>query len=288
MAGTPEKDAITGQHTTGHEWDGIRELNTPLPKWWVYVFWACVIFSIGYVIAYPAIPFTNSFSGGMLGYSSRAELATEVQQARLQHQDKLDAIAAKSLDEIAADPNLRNYAMAGGQVIFKENCAPCHQSGGAGAFGYPTLADDEWIWGGDLDAIYTTLRHGIRWETDPDTRLSEMPAFGADGILEAAEIDGLAEYVVAMAAGNAQAGTDAAALFEEQCASCHGFEGEGNRDLGAPALNNQLWLYAGDVKAVRDQIYKPKHGVMPAWGDRLDDSAIKQAAIYVHSLGGGE
>ncbi|SOD92110.1 cytochrome-c oxidase, cbb3-type subunit III [Caenispirillum bisanense] len=288
MAGTPEKDAITGQHTTGHEWDGIRELNTPLPKWWVYVFWACVVFSVGYVVAYPAIPFTNSFSSGMLGYSSRAEVEVEMQQAALAHKDQIDAIAAKSLDEIAADPALRNYAMAGGQVVFKENCAPCHQSGGAGAFGFPTLADDEWIWGGTLDDIYTTLQHGIRWEGNADTRLSEMPAFGADGILEPAQIDAVANYVVSLASGAPQTGSDGAVLFEEQCAACHGFEGEGQTMLGAPALNNQLWLYAGDIEALKAQIYKPKHGVMPAWGGRLDDADIKQAAIYVHSLGGGQ
>ncbi|EKV32368.1 Cytochrome c oxidase subunit CcoP [Caenispirillum salinarum AK4] len=288
MAGTPEKDAITGQHTTGHEWDGIRELNTPLPKWWVYVFWATVIFSIGYVFAYPAIPLTNSATGGLLGYSSRAELETDLVAARAEHADKLEAIKTSSLDEIVADTNLRNYAMAGGQVVFKENCAPCHQSGGAGQFGYPTLADDEWIWGGTLDEIYTTLQHGIRWDQDADTRLSEMPAFGAMEILSDSEIDAVTDYVVSLASGNPEQGTEGATLYEEQCAACHGFEGEGQQVLGAPPLNNQLWLYSGDRDAVEAQIYEPKHGVMPAWGGRLDEEEIKQVTVYVHSLGGGQ
>jgi cytochrome c oxidase cbb3-type subunit 3 len=288
MAGTPEKDAITGQHTTGHEWDGIRELNTPLPKWWVYVFWACVVFSIGYVFAYPAIPLTNGATSGLLGYSSRAELETDLVAARAQHADRLDAIKNSSLEEITGNADLRNYAMAGGQVVFKENCAPCHQSGGAGAYGYPTLADDEWIWGGTLDDIHTTIQHGIRWEQDEDTRLGEMPAFGAMEILSPEEIDSVATYVAALASGNPEQGTDGAVLFEEQCAACHGFEGEGQTALGAPALNNQLWLYSGDAEAVKAQINEPKHGVMPAWIGRLKEEEIKQVTIYVHSLGGGQ
>lgn len=286
MAGTPEKDAITGQSTTGHEWDGIRELNTPLPKWWVYVFWATVVFSIAYVFAYPAIPFTNSFSGGLLGYSSRAELGAELQEARLQHADKLDSIGNLELSEIVEQPELRTYAMAGGQVLFKENCAPCHQSGGAGQFGYPTLADDEWIWGGTLDEIYTTLQHGIRWDGDPDTRISEMPAFGE--FLSNEDVTAVATYVKSLAEGNPEQGTAGATIFEEQCAACHGFEGEGQQVLGAPPLNNQLWLYSGDIEAIKGQIAAPKHGVMPAWSERLDDASIKQLTVYVHSLGGGQ
>lgn len=295
MAGTPEKDAISGQSTTGHEWDGIKELNTPLPKWWVYVFYVCILWSIGYWVVYPAWPTATGFTQGAIGYSSRSALEGELASARAAQADQIEGLASLSVTEIAADANLAAYARAGGAVLFKENCAACHQSGGAGAYGYPTLADDSWIWGGTLEEIEYTLTNGIRSDLSADTRLSEMPRFG--DFLEASDINAVAGYVKAMSQGQAPEGRGQE-VYLEQCAACHSSDGmnpvsDGNPMMGAPALGDQVWLYArpGEQMSEEDiaaQVRAPKHSVMPAWGGRLSASEIKMLANYVHSLGGGQ
>lgn len=294
MAGTPEKDAISGQSTTGHEWDGIKELNTPLPKWWVYVFYVCILWSIGYWVVYPAWPTATGNTTGVLEYTSRGALEVDLAMAREAHADRVAGMERLDVHEISANPQLADYARRGGEVLFKENCVPCHQSGGQGAFGYPTLADDDWIWGGDLDSIEFTLQHGIRSDLSADTRFSEMPAFGE--FLENEDITNVASYVQAMSQGRIEPGPGQD-LFVEQCAICHSSDGmseiaDGNEMLGGPALNNQVWLYAapGQQMSVEDiaaQVRNPKHSVMPAWGGRLRDSEIKMLTLYVHGLGGG-
>lgn len=295
MAETPEKDAVSGQSTTGHEWDGIKELNTPLPKWWVYVFYVTIIWSIGYWVVYPAWPTASAYTAGLFGYSSRAELEESLAEAKAMHADKIQAVATRDVTEIAATPDLANYARAGGAVLFKENCVPCHQAGGAGEYGYPTLADDEWLWGGDLEALQTTITHGIRSDLSEETRLSEMPRFG--DFLSAEEITAVATYVKSMAEGNPQEG-EGQQIYVEQCAACHSSDGmnpvsDGNSMLGAPALANEIWLYSKpgnpmSVEEIAAQVRDPKHSVMPAWGGRLSEADIKMLTVYVHSLGGGE
>lgn len=295
MAGAPEKDPVSGLYTTGHEWDGIAELNTPLPKWWVYVFYATVIWAIGYWIVYPSFPVGNGFLPGIWEYSSRREVEADLITARAAHQKERSAIAAGALGAIYADPALRSYAIAGGSVLFKDNCVGCHQSGGAGAVGYPTLADDEWIWGGKLTDIQQTLMYGIRSDRYRETRQSQMLAFG--DILSAEEIKQVAAYVKDMSNGKIVAGKGQR-LYTDNCAACHSSDGaspvsDGNQTMGAPALNNRIWLYAGpgkemSIEQLQAQITRPKHGVMPAWSGRLKDEEIKMLAIYVHSLGGGK
>jgi cytochrome c oxidase cbb3-type subunit 3 len=295
MAGTPEKDAISGQSTTGHEWDGIKELNTPLPKWWVYVFYICIVWAIGYWVIYPTWPTATGFTTGVIGYSSRAELETDLAAASAVHADKISGLAQLSVQDIAAKSDLANYARAGGAVLFKENCMPCHQSGGAGAFGYPTLADDSWIWGGTLDDIEYTVTNGIRSDLSADTRLSEMPRFG--DMLETADITAVAQYVKGISEGRVEPGRGQD-VFVEQCVACHSSDGanpvsDGNPMLGAPALGDKVWLYAapGQTMSVEDiaaQVRNPKHSTMPAWGGRLKTSEIKMLTLYVHSLGGGQ
>lgn len=281
-----ETDALTGTETTGHEWDGIKELNTPLPRWWLWVFYATIIWGIGYYIAYPAWPSLSGYTKGVLGYSSRENLVKDLEAVQVSRAVWLDRFTTTSVDDIAKDPELLQFAMAGGAFVFGENCAPCHGSGGAGAPGYPVLADDDWIWGGTLDDIYQTIKYGIRSKHD-DTRYSEMIAFGADEILEPAQISAVADYVLSLSGAGA-ANEEGAQIFEEQCTACHGEDGTGLAELGGPNLTDDIWLFGGSKDAIVAQIDKPKHGVMPAWVGRLDDAAIKQAAIYVHSLGGGQ
>ncbi len=289
MTNSNEIDEISGTNTTGHEWDGIRELDTPMPRWWLYTFYITIIWAIGYSILYPAIPLLSGNTKGTLGYSSRGELADSITAAQ-QGQSQLRAkITASSLQDIKADPQLFSYAKAGGQAAFKVNCVQCHGSGAEGAKGNPNLNDDDWLWGGSLDAIYQTISHGIRFEQDDDTRTSEMPAFGRDEMLEPAQIDQLTTFVMSLA-GKEQQDTSStgAKLFKDNCASCHGDKGAGNRDFGAPSLADQIWLYGADKATIVQSIHNSRNGVMPAWSHRLDELTIKQLAIYVHSLGGGE
>lgn len=281
-------DEISGVETTGHEWDGIRELNNPLPRWWVWTFYFTIIWAIGYAIAYPSIPLLSGNTKGLLNQTNRSDLAAELAAAKGAQAKYLDAIAAKDVTAIAADADLRQFAIAGGSAAFKVNCVQCHGSGAAGSPGYPNLNDDDWLWGGDLNAVYTTLTHGIRYASDAETRVSEMPAF-AD-ILKPEEIDVVANYASSLSGGAADAAKAASGkqLFTDNCASCHGEDGKGGRDFGAPNLTDALWLYGSDTAQIAAQISHPKHGVMPAWSARLGDATVKQLAVYVHSLGGGE
>jgi len=286
---TPERDSITGTPTTGHEWDGIKELNNPLPRWWLWTFYATIVWAIAYSIAYPAWPLINTATAGLLGYSSRGDVAREIADARTAQGQWLERISTSSLDQIASDPGLLAFARAGGAAAFRVNCVQCHGSGAAGGKGYPNLNDDDWLWGGTLEQIHKTLENGIRFAGDADTRDSQMPAF-ADGILTPAQISDVAEYVLKLSGQNndATAATRGEKIFAENCVSCHGEAGEGNRDLGAPRLTDPIWLLNSDKNSIIAQIGHPRMGVMPAWKGRLDENTIKQLTIYVHSLGGGE
>ena len=284
---TIEKDSVSGQNTTGHEWDGIKELNTPLPKWWVYVFWATVVWAIGYWFMYPSWPLVNGYLKGSLEYSSRGELAKELDLQKKGRAAWLSKIEASDVAAIEKDKDLLRYAMAGGKIAFNENCAACHGVGGVGAYGYPTLADDEWLWGGTLADIEQTIKYGVR-NTNKDSRQSAMPNFGADGLLKDDQISAVADYVLSVASKAPAKGSAGETVFAENCAVCHGEDGSGQSALGAPALNNQIWLYKGTKEAIVAQVTKPKHGSMPAWSERLDANTIKMLAVYVHNLGGGK
>ncbi len=289
MADDRQKDDITGVETTGHEWDGIRELNNPLPRWWLYILYASCAFALLYWVLYPSWPGVSDHSKGVLGWTRHATLDAEITAAKAKQSAYVEKIAALPMAEVANDPELLTFANAGGRSAFGLNCAQCHGSGAAGGKGYPNLNDDDWVWGGTLDAIEATIRYGIR-SAHPETRQNDMPAFGVDEILTAEQINDVAEHVLALS----QSATDPAAaergapLFAEQCAACHGERGEGNTELGAPKLSDALWLYGGDKADVVASIAAARRGVMPAWIGRLDDATIKQLALYIHSLGGGE
>ncbi|MGV8936894.1 MAG: cytochrome-c oxidase, cbb3-type subunit III [Allorhizobium sp.] len=281
-------DEISGVETTGHVWDGIRELNNPMPRWWVWTFYATIVWAIGYAIAYPSIPLLTGATKGLLGYSSRADVAAELSEAKVAQSVYLDKIATLPLNEIVADKELMQFAVAGGAAAFKINCTPCHGSGAAGGPGYPNLNDDDWLWGGDLEAIHTTLAHGIRYDADPDTRVSEMPAF-AD-ILEPLQIKQVAAYVVSLTGTPADPSMiePGKQLFTENCAACHGEDAKGGRDFGAPNLADAIWLKASGESGIVAQVTAPKHGVMPGWTARLGETTVKELTVFVHSLGGGE
>ncbi|MFN3231159.1 MAG: cytochrome-c oxidase, cbb3-type subunit III [Alphaproteobacteria bacterium] len=285
-----DRDEVTGTDTTGHEWDGIKELNTPLPRWWLWTFYATVIWAIGYMVLYPAWPLIESATPGVLGWSSRAELTQEVATAYEEQGELRQAIEASSLEEIRSDQDLLQFAVAGGRSAYAVNCVQCHGSGAAGDVGYPNLNDDAWLWGGTLDDIYFTLKHGIRFEQDFDTRFSEMPAFGRDELLDDEQINDVSDYVLSLSGleHDPAAATRGQAVYQQECVICHGESGGGDRTQGAPALNDAIWLHGGDKETIVDVVTNSRRGVMPAWGHRLDDATIKKLTIYVHALGGGE
>ena len=284
-----EIDHVTGYATTGHEWDGIRELNKPLPRWWLWVLWICVVWAIGYWIAYPAWPTLASYTQGMLGYSQRQQVMADVASGRAAQAEYVEKIKLAGLADIQKDPELLSFAIAGGRAAFGDNCAGCHGRGAQGAVGYPNLNDDDWIWGGTIDDIHHTIGVGIR-ATHAKTRANQMPRYGLDQIFEPAQINDAAEYVLSL---SRQPSDPAAAdrgkvLFAEQCVACHGDDAKGKLDQGGPNLTDGIWLYGGNKEAILTSIRTGRGGVMPTWSGRLDPVTIKQLAVYVHSLGGGK
>ena len=281
-------DQTTGIETTGHDWDGIKELNNPLPRWWLWCFYLTILWGIGYVIAYPAWPLINGATAGLLGYSTRAEVQAEIDSFTAQNAELTAALAAADLETLPDNADLNRFAVAGGGAVFRAHCSQCHGSGAAGAKGYPNLLDDDWLWGGTLPEIAFTIRHGIRNETDEDARYSQMPAFG--DILEDAQIDQVVEHVLALSGAEHDAALagPGAEVYADNCAACHGDTGLGDREQGAPNLADAIWLYGGDRDTLHDSVANARFGVMPAWGPRLTDAEVNAVAAYVHQLGGGE
>jgi cytochrome c oxidase cbb3-type subunit 3 len=290
MADHNDIDHVSGTATTGHAWDGIKELNTPLPRWWVITFYLTIIWAIGYWIVYPAWPLISSNTKGLLGYSSRANLAVELADLEKVRGDKMAALATASLADIEKDPALLALARARGKTVFGDNCAACHGTGATGAKGFPNLNDDDWLWGGTLEQIEQTIRYGAR-SGNAKAHEGQMLAFGKDGVLKRDEIVTVANYVRSLAGLPTRQGYDAKAgakIFAENCAACHGDNAKGNPDVGAPNLTDQIWLYGSDEATLIETITNGRSGVMPAWEGRLDPATIKAMAVYVHSLGGGK
>jgi cytochrome c oxidase cbb3-type subunit 3 len=283
-------DHVSGRSTTGHEWDGIRELNTPLPRWWILTFYATIIWAIGYWIVYPAWPLVHGYTTGILHYSSRANVDSELSDLEKLRGEKMAVLGAASLADIEKDPALLSLARARGRTVFADNCAPCHGSGGAGAKGFPNLNDDDWLWGGSLDQIMQTIQFGAR-SGNPNAHEGQMLAFGRDGMLKKDEIVTVANYVRSLSGLPTAPGFDAAAgakIFSDNCVTCHGEGGKGNQEVGAPNLTDQIWLYGSDEATIEETITNGRAGVMPTWSGRLDPITIKALTVYVHSLGGGK
>jgi cytochrome c oxidase cbb3-type subunit 3 len=283
-------DEATGMATTGHEWDGLRELNTPLPRWWVWIFYATIIWAIGYWLVYPSWPLVSSYTSGIFGWRSRAAVTEELDALRVRRATITTRLAGASLEDIAENPELLSLARAQGRFAFSEYCVPCHGPGAGGAKGYPNLIDDEWIWGGTLEQIAQTIRYGVR-SADEKTRVAAaMPAFGRDGLLKPQDIDAVADYVRSLARlpvdpkANLTLG---AKVFAENCALCHADDGKGKPDVGASNLTDAVWLYGPDKATIVEGIVNGRGAVMPAWAGRLDDVTIKALAVYIYSLGGG-
>jgi cytochrome c oxidase cbb3-type subunit III len=285
-----EIDKITGTATTGHEWDGLKELNTPLPRWWLWLFYATIVWALGYWVVYPAWPLISNSTQGLFGWHSRAAIVEDLAALKATRGPMMDKLASASVQEIAADQQLSDFARAVGRVAFADNCAPCHGSGGAGGKGYPNLNDDDWLWGGKLSDIEQTVRYGARFGDD-NGHQGQMPAFGRDGILKPEQISTVADYVRSLSGLPTERGADLAGgkkIFADNCATCHGEDAKGNREVGSANLTDKIWLYGSDKDTIVQTLTNGRGGVMPAWGKRLDEPTLKSLVVYVWSFGGGE
>lgn len=275
--------------TTGHSWDGIEEYNNPLPRWWLYTLYACIIWGIGYAIAYPAWPMISGATTGVLGWSTRANVAADIASFEEMNAAVEAELTALEISEVQPGTDVYSYAVNAGAAVFRANCSQCHGSGAAGNVGYPNLLDNDWLWGSSIDEIAYSVQNGIRNDSD-DAHYSEMPKFGVDELLEKEQIDQVVEHVLAISNQDhdMELASAGALVFEENCAACHMEDGSGDIYSGSPNLSDAIWLYGGDRETIRETVHSARFGVMPAWGERLSDAEVKAAAIYVHQLGGGQ
>jgi cytochrome c oxidase cbb3-type subunit 3 len=283
-----EIDAVTGTATTGHDWDGIRELNTPLPRWWLWSFYACIVWAVGYWVVYPAWPLLKGSTEGITAWHARSAVVTDLADLKTQRGPLMDKLGSASLAEIVGNPQLLDFARAQGRVAFADNCAPCHGAGGGGTKGYPNLNDDDWLWGGKIADIEQTIRFGARSTSDKG-RQGNMPPFA--GVLKPIEVSAVADFARSLSGLPAEKGVDldlGKKVFADNCAVCHGPEGKGNRELGAPNLTDKIWLYAPDKATIVQGIQAGRGGVMPVWEGRLSEPVVKALSVYVYTFGGGE
>lgn len=289
MADKREIDAETQTETTGHEWDGIKELDTPMPRWWLWSLYATIVWGIGYVLLMPAWPLVNSATPGLLGWSSRGEVAADIAAHHARHAPMNEQLLQTELAMVADDPDLLRFSVAGGRAVFLAQCSQCHGAGGGGApGGYPNLLDDDWLWGGTVDDIHQTVMHGVRDEADFDSRYSMMSEYGS--MLSSDEIEALVHYVRSLSNldHDAAIASPGGELFADFCVACHGDDGTGDQFQGAPNLADGIWLYGGSHDAIRQTITGGRGGMMPSFHARLTPEEVAKVAIYVHSLGGGQ
>jgi cytochrome c oxidase cbb3-type subunit 3 len=299
-----EKTQQTVQ-TTGHAWDGdLQEFNNPLPSWWLWAFYATVVFAIVYWVLYPTWPVGKSYTKGVgnditytttegkqvtIHWNTRSLLLKDLADARTQQAKYIEQLKTASYSDIAQDEEKSAFAYSMAKVLFADNCAACHQSGGDGVIGpYPNLLDDAWLWGGTYEKIEETIKNG---------RNGNMPAFKAQ--LSTTQIDNVTEYVLRLSGHEVDAAKAAQgeAIYSSNCTVCHGQDAKGQIFMGSANLTDSIWTIAnvpaatsvaGKKAAIRELITNGKSRQMPAWKDRLTDTEIKILTFYVHELGGGQ
>ena len=284
-----KRDPVTGRVTTGHEWNGIEELETPIPRVVFFFLIVTTLFAIGYWILMPAWPLGVTYTKGLLGIDQRQVVMRQVEDAAVLRAAWTERVAGADFAEIAADETLMQHVRDTGRTLFIDNCAACHGTRGTGGPGFPDLSAKAWLWGGDPETLAETIRVGINSSSD-ETRISQMLAFGRDGMLGGEEIRSAAAYVRSLSdlpLGEAdrariEAGKE---VFDANCASCHGEDAKGSVDVGAPDLTDATWIYGSGAQAVFTSIYSGRQGHMPHWEGRLSPVDIKLLALYVGTLG---
>lgn len=282
-----ERDPHTGHMTTGHDWNGIKELNTPVPKPVLFFLAATVIFSLVYWVLMPAWPLGVTYTKGLLGIDQRTTVEARLSEAAQQRAVWSEAFADQDFEQIAGDDTLMAIVRHSGSTLFGDNCAVCHGARGEGGPGYPSLTDGAWLWGGEAEDISETLRVGINAQ-HPETRIAEMLAFGRDGILDRQSILDTVSYVQSLSGGtdglDADAVTRGEEIFAMNCSSCHGESGQGDTTMGAPDLTDGFWIYGGDRNAIYQSIFHGRQGHMPQWETRLSPVERKILTLYVRDL----
>jgi cytochrome c oxidase cbb3-type subunit III len=281
-----ERDPESGWMTTGHEWNGITELNTPVPKLVWFFLIVTALFSVGYWLLMPAFPLWSTFTKGLLGADDRAAVTAAVKQATADRAGWADQIAAKSYAEIERDPRLMAAVRESGRALFGDNCSVCHGREAKGGRGFPNLTRSSFLWGNAPEAIAETIKVGIN-STNPNSRVSQMPAFGRDHVLERPDMENVVAYVLSLSGakasvGNAEAGKT---VFTATCAVCHGPDGKGKTDVGAPNLTDRTWIHGGDEASIYNDVWGGLQGQMPSWEGRLSPIERKILALYIVDLG---
>jgi cytochrome c oxidase cbb3-type subunit 3 len=284
-----ERDPHTGYLTTGHEWNGIKELNTPVPRV-VYVFFiAAATFSLIYWLLFPAFPLGETYTKGLLGTDQRANVAESLKEAARDREGWTKRIETESYQAIQADPGLMAIVRQTGRTLFGDNCAACHGLSAKGNKGYPNLTSASWLWGGDPETIAETIRVGIN-SAHPSTRVAQMLAFGRDQVLPRTDVDNVVAYVQTLSDPAAAKSLDpqrleaGKAAFAANCAVCHGDDGKGKADVGAPDLTDRHWIYGGDPQSIFTTVWSGRQGHMPTWENRLDPVERKILALYLVDL----
>lgn len=283
-----KRDRVTGRTTTGHEWNGIEELETPIPRVVFFFLGATVLFSLICWVLYPTWPLGSTFTKGLTGFDQRNLVTEQVAKADA---ERASAWAGKvetlSYAEIEADPALMQPVKEAGRTLFVDNCAVCHGVSATGGPGFPNLTSKSWLWGGEPEAIEETIKVGIN-STNDDTRVSQMMAFGRDGVLAPEQISNVVTYVRSLSGAEGDAAKIDAGkeVFAANCVACHGDNAKGSHDVGAPDLTDHFWIYGGDVNSVYTSVYSGRQGHMPHWGARLSPLQVKLLTVYVHSLDG--
>ena len=279
-----ERDPVSGYLTTGHDWNGIKELNSPVPRI-VFAFMAVThLYALVAWILLPTWPLGQTFTRGLMGVDQKTTVAAALAAADAARAGWKETLASADFDTLRADPDLMARAVATAGPLYGQNCQVCHGAGGIGGPGFPRLSDDIWLWGGTADEIATTLRVGINAD-HPDTHFAQMPAFGRDQLLSRSEISLLTDYVLTL--GNGVIPDDpseGAILFQTNCAACHGEDARGVEGTGAPNLTDADWVYGGDAASIRKTLIVGRQGQMPSWQTRLNEVEIRALALYVESL----
>lgn len=287
--GVGERDPHTGHMTTGHEWNGIKELNTPVPRPVYFFLAATALFGIIYWILMPAWPVGVTYTKGLLGVDQRATVVQSLKQAQLDRSVWTKRIESEDFSTIQADPQLMTIVRETGHALFGDNCAACHGAKARGGKGFPNLTTTSWLWGGTPEAIAETIRVGIN-SPHADSRTSQMPAFGHDQILQRADIENVVSYVRSLSNGTASNAEQAdrikagKEIFAANCASCHGDDARGNAEAGVPNLTDKFWIYGGDVDTIYSTVWGGRQGHMPTWESRLSSFDRKILTLYVVDL----
>ncbi|UWR67534.1 cytochrome-c oxidase, cbb3-type subunit III [Phaeobacter inhibens] len=277
-----EKDPVSGTDLTGHEWDGIKELDTPVPWAARWSLWGSIAVAAVFWVFYPSFPTVRDYAKGALGYSSRAEVMASLKEAEADREQAFSPLTSEDIEAMAADSSLEERYGAAISKLYADNCAACHTENLKGQPGFPNLADGHWLWSGSPEEIEYTIRYGINAAHD-ETRIAQMLAFGADGMIEKPQVKEVTEFVLSLSGQehDAEAAEAGRAVFEENCAACHGEDGRGGYENGAPNLGDGHWIYGGGREDIYQSIYYGRQGVMPAWEGRLSDMQIRMLTLYL-------